>query len=423
MPLTDAQQREFDRQWRSISRGCVDILPEEEFKARLAVSIRDDRPLRIKQGFDPTAPDIHLGHMVGIRKLRQFQDLGHQIVLIVGDYTAMVGDPSGRSSTRPQLTYEMILKNAETYEAQFFYILDRSKTEIRFNGEWFRTMAFLDVMHLAARFTVARLLERDDFTKRYKAGIPISLHELFYPLMQAYDSVAIRADVEIGATEQKFNLLAGRTIQEAYAVQPQCILTLPMLVGLDGEMKMSKSIGNYIGIDEPPKEIFGKVMSIPDKLIYDYFLLTTDVSDERVAEVKEQLSRSDINPMIFKKELGEVLVDMYHPAGSGQKAKDEFERVFSQRELPDDIEVLTLAQISQMGLSVDKVLLVHVMTRAGLTKSNGEGRRLIEGGGVYVGEKKVTDPNFELELEREIRSSGFLILKVGKRRYLKLSEK
>ena len=401
----------------------MDLLPEDELRARLAISIRDNRPLRVKQGFDPTSPDIHLGHTVGIRKLKQFQDLGHQIVLIVGDYTAMVGDPSGRSSTRPQLTYEAILKNAETYETQFFNILDRSKTEIRFNGEWFRKMEFLDVMHLAARFTVARLLERDDFTKRYKAGVPITLHELFYPLMQAYDSVAIRSDLEIGGTDQKFNLLVGRTIQEAYGVTPQCIATMPILVGLDGEAKMSKSLGNYIGIDESPKEIFGKVMSIPDKLIYEYFLLATDASDERVAEVKEQLARPDINPMALKKELGQVLVDMYHTHGSGQKAREEFERIFSQHELPDDIEVMTLDQLTQLGLSVDRVLLVHLMTKTGLTKSNGEGRRLIEGGGVYLGENKVTDTNFELELTTAIPPEGFLILKVGKRRYLKLSSK
>jgi len=413
-------QREFERQWKVISRGAVDLLPEEEFQRKLVASIAENRPLRIKQGFDPTAPDIHLGHTIGIRKLRQFQDLGHQIVLIVGDYTAMVGDPSGRSATRPQLTYETIMKNAETYEIQFFKILDRSRTEIRFNGEWFKKMAFLDVMHLATNYTVARLLERDDFTKRFKANIPISLHELFYPLMQAYDSVAIRSDVELGATEQKFNLLCGRAIQEAYGVPPQCILTLPVLPGLDGERRMSKSLGNYIGVDESPKEIFGKVMSIPDKLIHDYFLLVTDVSDDRMAEVRSKLARPDLNPMLLKKELGETLVDMYHPAGSGHAAREEFERVFSKKQVPDDIEEVSVARLAELGLAGEKLLLVHLLTKTGLTKTNSEGRRLIEGGGVTIADLKITDPNYELPISAELSHSDSVIIKAGKRRYLKI---
>ncbi|MFQ5500612.1 MAG: tyrosine--tRNA ligase, partial [Candidatus Zixiibacteriota bacterium] len=253
--------KEIDRQLKSISRGTVDLLPQDEFRKRLTESIATNTPLRVKQGFDPTSPDIHLGHTVGIRKLRQFQDLGHQIVLIVGDYTALVGDPSGQSATRPRLTYDEVMKNAQTYQQQFFKILDESRTEVRYNSEWFKEMPFLDVMHLATKITVARILERDDFDKRLRRGIPISVHELLYPLMQGYDSVAIKADVELGATEQKFNLLAGRTIQEAYGQRPQLVLTMPILVGLDGEKKMSKSLGNYIGIDEPAGEIFGKAMS------------------------------------------------------------------------------------------------------------------------------------------------------------------
>jgi tyrosyl-tRNA synthetase len=416
-----AVQREFDRQWQVIARGTVDLLPLEEFRQKVKRSIADNRPLRIKQGFDPTSPDIHLGHTVGIRKLQQFQALGHQIVLIVGDYTAMVGDPSGRSATRPQLTYDEIMKNAETYEAQFFRILDRSKTEVRFNGEWFKKMEFLDVMKLASQYTVAQLLERDDFTKRYKAGVPISLHELMYPLMQAYDSVAIRADVELGATEQKFNLLAGRVIQEAYGVTPQCVLTLPILTGLDGVNKMSKSLGNYIGIEESPKEIFGKVMSIPDNLIADYFELASDVTLAALADIKKELAEKASNPMILKKRLGETLVEMYHPAGSGVAAREEFERVFSQKQLPDEIEEWTVSRLKAEGLASEKPLLVHLMTLTKLTKSNGEGRRLIEGGGVYVGETRVSDPNFELDIEGELRSTGSVVLKVGKRRYLKVA--
>ncbi len=242
-------QTEFEKQLELISRGAVEILPADEFKKRLKKSIDENKPLRVKQGFDPTAPDIHLGHTVGIRKLKQFQDLGHKIVLIIGDYTGLVGDPSGRSATRPQLSYDQIMANAETYQNQFFKILDKSKTEIHYNGEWFEKMNFREVMELAARFTVARILERDDFEKRFKANNPISIHELFYPLMQAYDSVAIKADVEIGATEQKFNLLTGRELQQDYNIKPQLILTLPVLVGVDGHNRMSKSLGNYIWID------------------------------------------------------------------------------------------------------------------------------------------------------------------------------
>jgi tyrosyl-tRNA synthetase len=405
---------EFDRQWKTISRGTVDILPEEEFKAKLLKSIQQNRPLRIKQGFDPTSPDIHLGHSVGIRKLKQFQDLGHQIVLIVGDYTAMVGDPSGRSATRPQLTYNEILKNAETYEAQFFRILDRSKTEIRFNGEWFKKMEFLDVMTLAAHYTVARLLERDDFTKRFKAGIPISVHELMYPLMQAYDSVAIKSDVEIGATEQKFNLLAGRVIQEAYGVVPQCVLTLPILTGLDGVQKMSKSLGNYIGIEESPKEIFGKVMSIPDSLIADYFELASDVSMDELEQIKETLKAGNSNPMLLKKKLGEILVDMYHTSGSGKAAREEFERIFSQKQLPDEIEEVSISKLQSLGVNPTKALTVLVLLKAGLTKSNGEG------GGVSIDDAKISDPNCELDLVEAVSTSGSIILKVGKRRFLRI---
>ncbi len=413
-------EAEFQRQWALIARGAVDLLPLDEFQMKLKRAIAQKRPLRIKQGFDPTSPDIHLGHTVGIRKLKTLQDLGHQIVLIVGDYTASVGDPSGRNSTRPQLSYSEILKNAETYEVQFFRILDKSKTEIRFNGEWFKKMEFLEVMKLAAQYTVARLLERDDFTKRFKASEPISVHELLYPLMQAYDSVAIRSDVELGGTEQKFNLLAGRVIQEAYGVEPQCILTLPLLVGIDGVQKMSKSLGNYVGITDTPKEIFGKVMSIPDALIFDYFELASDVDQSRLAEIKKQLADPSTNPMSLKKELGERLVEMYHPAGSGQAAREEFERIFSQKQLPDEIDEISRTELEKRGIAGDTPLLVAILTAAKQTKSNGEGRRLIEGGGVHIGDVKVTDPNYAFDFGKQL-ADGAVILKVGKRRFLKIT--
>ncbi len=413
--LSDKEiEQEVKRQWELISRGTVDLLPEAEWKNRLKESIAENKPLRVKQGFDPTAPDIHLGHTVGIRKLKQFQELGHQIVLIVGDYTSMVGDPSGQSSTRPRLTYDDIMKNAETYQEQFFKILDKSKTEIVFNGDWFKKMEFMEIMQLASKFTVARLLERDDFTKRLEINTPISIHELFYPLMQGYDSVAIKADVEIGATEQKFNLLAGRTIQEAYGVRPQVILTMPILVGLDGQKKMSKSLNNYIGIDESPGEIFGKAMSIADEHIYSYFELATDASLEDLEEIKQKLNKPDLNPMVIKKELGQKLVDMYHPAGSGQSAREEFERVFSQKQLPQDMPELNLEGLNNLGFAEDKVYLVHLMSKTEMVKSNNEARKLILAGAVTIDGEKIDNPDFEFSVDKE------MILKVGKRRYLKL---
>jgi tyrosyl-tRNA synthetase len=407
---------EFERQWRVISRGAIDVLPEGEFEERLKESIAEDVPLRVKQGFDPTAPDIHLGHTIGIRKLKQFQDLGHKVVLIVGDYTALVGDPSGVSATRPQLDYDEIIKNSETYQEQFFKILDKSKTEVRFNGEWFKEMSFAEVLTLATKFTVARLLERDDFESRIRRGIPISVHELFYPLMQAYDSVAIEADVEIGATEQKFNLLAGRTIQEAYGVQPQCILTFPILVGIDGEKRMSKSLGNYIGIDEPAREIFGKAMSIPDDLIYPYFELATDVSLEKLETIKQTLAQPNVNPMDIKKQLGETLVEMYHSPGSGRAAREEFERVFSQKQLPNEIPEVDTEKIREWGLDPQKVYLVHLIAKANLARSNSEVRKLIEAGAVLMNGEKVTDTDYEFEM----KENEEIILKVGKRRFLKI---
>ena len=413
--LSDKEiEQEVKRQWTLISRGTVDLLPEKEWKDKLKESIAENKPLRVKQGFDPTAPDIHLGHTVGIRKLKQFQELGHQIVLIIGDYTSLVGDPSGQSSTRPPLSYEEIMKNSETYQVQFFKILDKSKTEIVFNGDWFKKMNFVEIMQLASKFTVARLLERDDFTKRLEKQTPISIHELFYPLMQGYDSVAIKADVEIGATEQKFNLLAGRTIQEAYGVKPQVILTMPILVGLDGQRKMSKSLNNYIGIDESPEEIFGKVMSIADEQIYSYFELATDVTLEELKRIKQKLNKPDVNPMVIKKELGQRLVDMYHPAGSGQSAREEFERVFSNRQLPQDMPELTLAKLKKLGLKEDKVYLVHLMSKAEMVKSNSEARKLILAGAVTIDGEKIDNPDFEFSVDKE------MVLKVGKRRYLKL---
>ncbi len=400
--------QELQKQLELIKKGTVEILPEDEFVEKLKNSIANNKPLRVKQGFDPTAPDIHLGHTVGLRKLRQFQDLGHQVVLIIGDYTGLVGDPSERSATRPQLAYDQLMKNAETYQEQFFKIVDKSKTEVHFNGEWFDKMQLREIMALASKFTVARMLERDDFEKRYRGGLPIAVHEFFYPLMQAYDSVMIKADIEIGATEQKFNLVAGRHIQEAYGQVPQCILTLPVLVGLDGVNRMSKSLGNYIGVDESAKQIFGKVMSIPDNLIYSYFELVTDADKASLEEAKTKLFSTEFNPRDLKMELGVTLATMYHNPKLAIEAKAEFERVFSGGGIPDDVPEFT---ISELG---EKIWVVKLLTNTKMLKSGGEARRLIKGGGLYLDNERISDDSLEIEL-----SEGMLF-KVGKRKFFRI---
>lgn len=396
----------LNEQMDLIRRGTVDLLPEEEMVKKLERSIKKNKPLVIKQGFDPTAPDIHLGHTVGIRKLRHFQELGHQVVVIIGDYTAMVGDPSEKNSTRPRLTHEEVMAHAKTYQEQFFKILDKEKTIVRFNGEWFSNMSFEEIMTLAAKFTVARMLERDDFNKRYNSQLPISIHEFFYPLMQGYDSVVIKSDVELGATEQKFNLVIGRKIQEEYGQEPQIVLTLPVLEGLDGKQRMSKSLGNYIGIDEAPDQTFGKVMSIPDELILSYFTLVTDVSLEELQSIKTKLADEKVNPMELKKYLGRTIVRMYHGEESSHFAQAAFEKVFSKGETPDEMPEFT---ISDSPVRIDD-LLIATETAA----SKNEARRLIKQGGVSIDGEKITDPFAEITV------TGEQVLKVGKRKFAKI---
>ena len=389
-----------------INKGVEELISEDELVMKLERSVKTGEPIRIKQGFDPTAPDIHLGHTVGIRKLRQFQELGHKIVLIIGDYTGMVGDPSEKNETRPRLSHEKIIENAKTYEDQFFKILNRGLTEVHFNGEWFSKMKFDEIMNLASKFTIARILERDDFSKRYKDEKPISLHEFFYPLMQGYDSVAIKADVEIGATEQKFNLLAARQVQKEYGMEQQVVLTLPVLEGLNGTQRMSKSTGNYVGIDDPPDEMYGKIMSIPDTLILKYFTLVTDYGLDELKDVERRLKNSGINPMIVKKELARAIVEMYYSQKDAERAEENFEQVFSKKELPDEI----------MEYKIDaneSPLLIKVLAKHGVTSSNAEGKRLISQGGVKINGEKISDINFVL------KSSNEYLLKVGKRRFVK----
>jgi tyrosyl-tRNA synthetase len=399
--------KDIKAQLEILARNVVDLLPEGEIEKKLAAAIKENRPLRVKQGFDPTAPDIHLGHTVGLRKLREFQELGHTVVVIVGDYTALVGDPSGRSATRPQLTSDQVESNAKTYLEQFFKIVDRSKAEVRRNGEWFSKMSFKEILELCSRFTVARMLERDDFEKRYKAGSPISIHELLYPLMQAYDSVAIKADIELGGTEQLFNLLAGRTIQETYDVEPQVALTLPILEGLDGEQRMSKSIGNYIGIAESADQIFGKVMSIPDKLILSYFKLLTDLPVDEVKSIEKQLSDPSVNPMELKKRLGVTLASMYASPSEAEAARENFERVFSQKQVPEDMPVVecNAADFSES----DGIFWPKFMTDHKIQKSSSDARRLIKQGGFYIDGERQSD------LSTALPFSGEHVLKVGKR--------
>jgi len=396
----------LNEQMDVIRRGTVDLLPEDELVKKIEKSIKENKPLIIKQGFDPTAPDIHLGHTVGIRKLRQFQELGHQVVVIIGDYTAMVGDPSEKNSTRPRLTHGQVMQNAETYRQQFFKILDESKTELRFNGGWFKKLTFENIMELASKFTVARMLERDDFSKRYTGQLPISIHEFFYPLMQGYDSVMIKADVELGATEQKFNLVIGRQIQKEYGQEPQIVLTLPVLEGIDGTQRMSKSLGNYIGIDEAANEIYGKVMSIPDKLIYPYFELVTDVSLKELKSIKAQLEDSNINPRDIKKYLGRTIVRMYHGEETSKSAESAFEQVFVKKDIPDEMPEFSLEQ--------DKIRIDDLLITTKTATSKNEARRLITQGGVSVDGEKIDNAFTEIEL------SGEKVLKVGKRKFARL---
>lgn len=372
-----------------LARGTEEILPEGEFLMRLRQCAREARPLRVKQGFDPTAPDIHLGHTVGLRKLRQFQDLGHQVVLIVGDYTGLVGDPSGRSKTRPRLSAAEIESNSATYLDQFFRVLERNPrppllpVEIHRNGEWFARMGFADLLALASQYTVARLLERDDFAKRMAAQQPIGVHELLYPLMQGHDSVEIRADVEIGATEQKFNLLVGRVLQELRGQPAQLILTLPVLPGLDGVQRMSKSLGNYVGVADPPGEMYGKVMSLPDRVMGAYWRLVTDASAEELGEVERALGDESVNPMSVKQRLAARIVRMYHGEEAAAQAARDFDAQFRRRDVPENLEVRVIPG-GEIGI---KDLLVVT----GLAASGSAAWRAVDQGAVSIDGARITD--------------------------------
>lgn len=404
---------EVREEYEELLLGSVDVLPEQELLRQLARARAEGRPLRVKLGVDPTAPDIHFGHTVVLRKLAQFQRFGHTAVLIIGDYTAKVGDPSGRSKMRPRLSDEQISANAVTYVEQAAKVLDMDKVELTRNGDWLGPLRMDEVLRLTATVTVARMLERDDFSRRYQANESVSMLEFMYPLLQGYDSVAVRADVELGGTDQKFNLLMGRTIMESYGLAPQSILTVPLLVGLDGEQKMSKSYGNYVGVHDAPEEMFGKIMSMPDSLMEMYWSLLTGAGRREVESIERRLESGEYHPAAAKRDLAERLVTLYHSGGAAAGARAYFDRVFREKDRPEDIpEASVPAEVVQNGL----VWLPRLLTALSLASSNGEARRLIEQGGVKLNDETVRDPSVELDLSA-LRGT---VVQVGKRKFMRI---
>ena len=392
---------------QSLRRGTVEVISGEELSRKIAASAREKRPLRVKAGFDPTAPDLHLGHTVLIQKLKHFQEAGHQVVFLIGDFTGMIGDPSGTSETRKALTREDVERNAATYKEQIFKILDPDRTEVRFNSEWLSPLRIEEMVRVAAQMTVARMLERDDFRKRYEEQRPISIHEFLYPLFQGYDSVALRADVEFGGTDQKFNLLVGRDLQRAYGQEPQVVMTTPLLVGLDGVNKMSKSLGNYVGITEPPEAIFGKMMSISDELMILYYELLSDIGVTELAALKAGLSDGSRHPMEAKIALAREIVARFHGAAAAREAEDGFRGRFSRKEFPDDARHV---EFTADGGTSDLATLVSRVSGSFTSKS--AARRLIAQGGVEVNGERATDPAVLLPSPAEVR------LKIGKKEFV-----
>ncbi len=388
-----------------IKRGTVEIIPESGLIDKLKKSKENNKPLIIKLGADPSAPDIHLGHYVVLKKLRELQELGHEIVFIIGDFTGMIGDPSGKSKTRNQMTKEDIDQNAETYKVQIFKVLDPDKTRIEFNSNWFKKMDIYKFLELSSKYTVARMLERDDFEKRYKSKSPISILEFLYPLVQAYDSVAIKADIELGGIDQKFNLLVGREIQTRYGLEPQIVITMPLLIGLDGIKKMSKSLGNYIGITEKPNDMFGKVMSIPDELMKDYFILLTDIPESEINDKFKKLDSGELHPRAIKEELGKYIVEIFHSKSDAESAAEAFIKQFRNKEIPDDIPEL---QIDENNL-----ILADLLFKLDLVGSKSEAKRLIKSNAVSINEEKIKKND-------DIKITDGMISQVGKRKFAKV---
>jgi tyrosyl-tRNA synthetase len=378
----------IDEQLTYLKKGLAEIIPEEDLRERLVQAAQTGRPLRVKAGFDPTAPDLHLGHTVLLRKMKHFQDLGHTVIFLIGDMTSLIGDPTGRNVTRPPMTREQIEHNAETYRAQVFKILNPEKTEIRFNSEWLQPMLYEDLVRLCSKYTVARILERDEFAKRFASGVPISVHELLYPLVQAYDSVALRCDVEMGGTDQKFNLLAGREIQRDYGLPAQIVATVPLLEGLDGVNKMSKSLGNYIGITEAPEIMYRKVMQISDDLMYRYYELLTDRSMAEIMALRARVAAGEVHPMLAKADLARSIVTDFHSTGEAARAEEEFNRVVRRKEIPSDIQSVALPEgiETPAGIRIDKLL-----AKVGLAESVSDGARKIKAGAVEINGQRVHD--------------------------------
>ena len=400
----------LDEQISFLTKGCVDVIPAEELKKKLEQSAATGRKLRVKLGADPTAPDIHLGHSVVIRKMKAFQELGHDVIFLIGDFTGMIGDPTGRNTTRPPLTREQILANAETYKAQIFKLLDPEKTIIEFNANWLNAFKPEDFVRLTAKVTLAQILERDDFSKRLAAGVPISLHELLYPLAQGYDSVALKADVELGGTDQKFNLLMAREIQRAYGVEAQVIMTTPLLEGLDGVEKMSKSKNNYIGITEAPDDMFGKVMSISDDLMWRYYTLVTDLAPVEVAQLKANVESGAKHPRDAKVELAKHIIADFHSQAAADHAEAEFNRRFREHQAPTDIETRTFSA------GTAKIKIADLLVQTGLVASKAEVRRLISQGGVRLNNERVGEAAAELDTTE----TKEVLLQVGKLKFLKI---
>ena len=398
----------IDEQLAFLRKGAVEIIREEDLRAKLEKSARTGRPLRVKLGADPTAPDIHLGHTVVIRKLRAFQELGHTVIFLIGDFTGLIGDPSGKTATRPLLTREEINANAETYKRQIFKLLDPDKTEIRFNSEWMDAMDAVGLVRLASHVTVKQILERDDFEQRLAENRPLALHEVLYPLVMGYDSVALSADVELGGTDQKFNLLMGRNLQREYNQEPQVVLTTPLLEGTDGVEKMSKSLGNFIGIDEPPREMFGKIMSISDELMWRYYELLTDLTVGEIKQMSNRAANGEVNPRDIKVELAKRIITDFHSKSAADAAEEEFNRVFRRKEVPDEIE--------EREVEAAPWSLPRLLVRVELAPSVAEARRLIEQGGVRIGGVRQASPGIVVSAKTGEES----LLQVGKRRFLRV---
>jgi len=412
LEISGSELKEINRELEILTQGVADLITKEDLKKRLLESHRNDRPLKVKLGLDPSAPDIHLGHTVVLNKLKQFQDLGHEVHLIIGDFTGMIGDPSGKSETRKQLTEEEVKENARTYQEQFSRVLDSEKTVLHFNSSWLGELMLEDIINIASRYTVARMLERDDFATRMDDNKPIAIHEFFYPLLQGYDSVALNADVELGGTDQRFNLLVGRRLQREFEQDPQVVMMMPLLEGLDGTQKMSKSLDNYIGINESPDTIYGKVMSLPDDLIIRYFELVTDLTPAQVEEQREKLEDEEVNPMEVKKYLAEKIVSNFHDSKKARKAAQEFARVFSEGEKPEDMPEVS---IPAGQLDNGRLWIVKLISATGLVDSNSEARRLIKQGAVTLDDEKIETIDYDVPIEDD------MILQIGKRRFARIT--